>query len=771
MKTWLKQGLLPAAAAGALLLPALWGLAFTLAASFSLDVDRTVLGWGCLCLGLAFLVIVSLPRWRWIPLLAAAGTWGLILWRCWDTLVLGEISMRCSVVNTFAQYMGSVSAIHPIAELPAHVWTASATLLALVLAAPVALLCAWALVRLRSAALFFWFTFPLLLPALTPNTLPDLPPLLVLLCAWMAAWTVSLAVRGKDRTGGALLTLLALGCAGGLLLGVSRALPADSYQRPQWADRAREELSNWASRHLDRLLEGDGPGVGGGLNGSSLADADGGVDLSDAGPLRYTGRTVLKVEADLTGRIYLRGFSGAVYEGNRWAPLPDGDYAQPLPASALVDSASWEEELQARQPMNYPAWIDRETHPEHQYVKFTVENVGADPGFVYYPYQILTTPDQLGGAAFVHDAYLARAEDVWTHTLYVMPECGPGRENTVPESLQLPELSYRAFAHNHYRDVPEELREPLWEHWVRIQSDPEHVLPGGRENEHYQWLVGLSSGKNTPDDLEMAALVADYLSFCTEYDPDTPATPEGEDFVTYFLTESRRGYCMHYASAAVLLLRSVGIPARYVSGYVADMRNGRAAVPDSNAHAWVEIYLNGYGWEPVEVTPAYLGGTPGRSVESTPTPAPSAAPTPTPAAASTAPRPSAAPTPTPKPDGARLEPDPRVLGAVIAVAALLAALPLGRSLLKRRRAARFRDPDPNRSVIWMYRCQLRLGRWGTPMDPELETLAQKAKFSQHILTEDERARALAALRRTAGETAARLPRWKRLLFRYLWDLE
>ena len=205
----LKKWVLPAAAAGAVLLAALYGLVFTLVSAFGLDVDRTVLGWGCLCLGLAFLVIFSMPRLRWIPLLPAAGAWGLTLWRCWDTLALGEISMRCSVVNTFAEYVGSVTSIHPIAELPAAVWTASATLLALVVAAPVALLAAWALVRLRSASLFFWVTFPFLMPVLTITVLPDRLPLMLLLAAWITAWTVSLTLRGSSRTGGAALTLLA----------------------------------------------------------------------------------------------------------------------------------------------------------------------------------------------------------------------------------------------------------------------------------------------------------------------------------------------------------------------------------------------------------------------------------------------------------------------------------------------------------------------------------------------------------------------------------
>ena len=64
------------------------------------------------------------------------------------------------------------------------------------------------------------------------------------------------------------------------------------------------------------------------------------------------------------------------------------------------------------QPMNFPALAVRDAHPESPYARITVRNVGADPGYVYVPYHILTQPGELSGAEFVHDAYLARAARV-----------------------------------------------------------------------------------------------------------------------------------------------------------------------------------------------------------------------------------------------------------------------------------------------------------------------------------------------------------------------
>lgn len=85
--------------------------------------------------------------------------------------------------------------------------------------------------------------------------------------------------------------------------------------------------------------------------------------------------------------------------------------------------------------------------------------------------------------------------------------------------------------------------------------------------------------------------------------------------VETFLTKTHEGYCVQFASAAVLLLREAGIPARYVEGYIATgFRNNRGddavsrymtTVRDSNAHAWIEVWYDGIGWVQYETTPAY----------------------------------------------------------------------------------------------------------------------------------------------------------------------
>ena len=106
--------------------------------------------------------------------------------------------------------------------------------------------------------------------------------------------------------------------------------------------------------------------------------------------------------------------------------------------------------------------------------------------------------------------------------------------------------------------------------------------------------------------------------------------PRGADFVNYFLEKNKKGFCAHFASAATLIFRYYGIPARYVEGYAIDYSQvmdadlvenkkyedffegdaplGKTAVVkvsarDADAHAWVEVYLD-HKWETVEVTPS-----------------------------------------------------------------------------------------------------------------------------------------------------------------------
>ena len=98
--------------------------------------------------------------------------------------------------------------------------------------------------------------------------------------------------------------------------------------------------------------------------------------------------------------------------------------------------------------------------------------------------------------------------------------------------------------------------------------------------------------------------------------------PEDVDFVTRFLLDTKEGYCTYFASAMTVLCRMVGLPARYVEGYIAEPdENGEAVVTGLSAHAWTEVYFKGFGWLTFDATPRAGGDQPG-SDEEPPTPSP-----------------------------------------------------------------------------------------------------------------------------------------------------
>ncbi len=122
------------------------------------------------------------------------------------------------------------------------------------------------------------------------------------------------------------------------------------------------------------------------------------------------------------------------------------------------------------------------------------------------------------------------------------------------------------------------------------------ALPPGRNPRTLEFARTLRSAH--PDDLDYASAVLDMIRrepFYYTLDPP----PLGRDAVDEFLFDTRRGFCGHYASAFATMMRAVGIPARVVTGYQGGVRNPFSdywILRQSDAHAWVEVWIAGRGW-------------------------------------------------------------------------------------------------------------------------------------------------------------------------------
>jgi protein-glutamine gamma-glutamyltransferase len=144
-----------------------------------------------------------------------------------------------------------------------------------------------------------------------------------------------------------------------------------------------------------------------------------------------------------------------------------------------------------------------------------------------------------------------------------------------------------------------------------LRSDEPGVRPYGDN---------LASGSLSPRAADLAAQVTagttnvfdtvmaltTYLQGNYRYTLDLARVPTGQDPVDWFLFGVKSGYCEQFATAETLMLRSLGIPARLVTGYATgdyDPVLDQAVVREHDAHAWVEVYFAGHGWVPVDPTP------------------------------------------------------------------------------------------------------------------------------------------------------------------------
>ena len=110
---------------------------------------------------------------------------------------------------------------------------------------------------------------------------------------------------------------------------------------------------------------------------------------------------------------------------------------------------------------------------------------------------------------------------------------------------------------------------------------------------------------------DKALAIERYLRGLT-YTLRPPSPPVGRDVVEFFLFETQEGYCDYFSSSMVVMLRSIGIPARMVAGYLPgtwDETLQAYLVRESDAHSWPEVYFAGYGWiefEPTASAPAVI---------------------------------------------------------------------------------------------------------------------------------------------------------------------
>lgn len=142
---------------------------------------------------------------------------------------------------------------------------------------------------------------------------------------------------------------------------------------------------------------------------------------------------------------------------------------------------------------------------------------------------------------------------------------------------------------------------------ARVINEIYTGLPADLPERVYNLAYDLTKDYETK--YEKLKAIETYLMHRYTYSTRSPRVPEGHDYVDYFLFDETTGYCTSFATAMAVLGRCIGIPTRYVEGYIARFddpdEDKMYNVRSSNAHAWAEAYLEGVGWIPFEATAPY----------------------------------------------------------------------------------------------------------------------------------------------------------------------
>lgn len=273
--------------------------------------------------------------------------------------------------------------------------------------------------------------------------------------------------------------------------------------------------------------------------------------------------------------LYLKGFEGGNYIGSQWEDADEGEFFERLAFERgwsrwgnLVDTMYKEIYYTANSSSNPGITLRART--------VTINPLLRNVKNRYYPY--------IG-----RWERLTRKENIaYVYSYYELKDLNINTANMDYESLR------------RYNDMQENYEPYVYENYLNI---PVNMVPRTME---------LCRNRSFENIDEITDFIKNELSTRARYTLTPGMAPLNEDIVEYFLFEGRKGYCVHFASAATLMYRSFGIPARYVTGYKINKDNFReqedgtyyAKAVDREAHAWTEIYIRDKGWIPVEVTPA-----------------------------------------------------------------------------------------------------------------------------------------------------------------------
>ena len=319
-------------------------------------------------------------------------------------------------------------------------------------------------------------------------------------------------------------------------------------------------------------------------------------------------KAALEVTMSTPGSYYLRGFVGSGYEKNSWSTLDNGTFY------GMRDRMFWlnRRGFDGLSELSMASALGGTQAEEN---KISVKTVDASKKIAFTPYELVLEPEEgnkarksemklpagtrnYGGSYLGTEGAFGRSSYEYTASQNITGEWtdAVGKLYTAPKNKDIDqffinESHYNVEQYDKYLDIPDKL--------VKV-IEKEIGSPGDISQNHADYKEAINN-------------ITKYLKEKYIYSETFTAPKEGKDFVEDFVT-AKRGADIHFATLATLMFRYYGIPARYIEGYLITPANvqgmsgkSEISVPKAANHAWTEIYIDGFGWIPVEVTAEYSG--------------------------------------------------------------------------------------------------------------------------------------------------------------------
>lgn len=319
-------------------------------------------------------------------------------------------------------------------------------------------------------------------------------------------------------------------------------------------------------------------------------------DLYKADALQDSADIRLTVTTEQQKTLYLKGYVGGTYDDQTgcWEPLQNaaysGDYHgmlkwlkkqgfDPLTQTAAYYALGDTRELPARNTLQIQ--VDTASR-EYGYVPVSIDAV---PGT-----KLTEKKDQ----GFVSAGFLGRKN----YTVEEVSGSRPAELLTLQDWISNPQTEEQ----KHYCEAEAVYRNFVYDTYTETDYAIEGLLDTLFWQDYEEENEGVYSALSH---------VREVLKNTVQYTTSPEAVPEGDTPLYWGLFEAHEGNAMLFATAAVQALRLKGIPARYVEGYylsesrTQESPDGTVNLTGQDTHAWVEIYFDGMGWQPVDVTPGY----------------------------------------------------------------------------------------------------------------------------------------------------------------------